>query len=116
MVNKNYIFYKKGADKILSIYWFTIMLITAIGIFAMIYLFYSAPYDVRVAEADILSDKIADCISRYGKINQNFISLKEEDIMKFCSLNFQTEKEYGWENNEQYFFEIEIKKIKFPRF
>ena len=38
----------------------------------MVYNFYSSPYDVRDTEADILTNKIADCISQKGKIDSEF--------------------------------------------
>lgn len=63
---------KRGTDKMLSIYWFVILTIVAGGIFAMVYIFYGSPYDVRGVESEIFAERIADCISRQGVIDSSF--------------------------------------------
>ena len=85
-------------NKLISIYWFVILMLVAGGIFAMVSIFYNAPYDVREIEADLLAEKIADCIYFGGEANSNlyFGVFKEEfrdNFLKRCSLNFDT-KEY----------------------
>ena len=65
---------RMGADKILSIYWFAILFIISIGVFSMVYVFYKTPFDVREIEAEILSSKIAECISQQGKLDSKWIS------------------------------------------
>src|SRR3989344_8240288 len=83
---------KIGADKILSVYWFAILFIVASGIFAMVYVFYNSPFDVRNVEADALGNQIASCISQNGKItprwttNQSSLKIRDE-----CHLNFNSE-------------------------
>jgi hypothetical protein len=111
MKDKCFISYKKGSDKVLSVYWFAIIILVGIGIFGMVYVYYSAPYDVREAEAKILSDKLGDCISRNGMINPSFLSKNEINVMEVCSLNFHVEDEVGFQEEEQYFFEIEMFEI-----
>lgn len=88
---------KTGADKILSVYWFAILFIVAGGVFAMVYMFYSSPYDVRDLEGDIMANLLADCIVDGGKFNSSIFN--EEDIMGKCHLNFKG-------NEEEYYFEI----------
>ena len=101
---------KKG-DKTLSVYWFLILLIVAGGIFAMVYVFYGTPYDVRGVETRILTNQIADCISYEGKINANLISdgipVENKDFLNTCHLNFGSTE---W-NNEQYYVEISLYKL-----
>jgi len=63
-VNKN----KRGAEKVLSVYWFVILLLVAGGVFAMVYNFYHHPYDVREIEANLMINTVADCVSTGGKI------------------------------------------------
>lgn len=99
-------FGKKGTDKMLSIYWFAILFLVAGGIFAMVYVFYSHPYDVRNIEADILNNKVADCISREGKINLDLESIEETDFLKLCNLNFNVEDEFEWKKQGQYYLEV----------
>lgn len=105
---------KKGADKMLSVYWFAILIIVAGGIFAMVTLFYSHPIDVREVEAGLLLNKVADCISWGGEINSNLLSsgrFSEEfkkNFLQECSLNFNSEfKEL------QYYASVDFYKFDF---
>ena len=98
---------KKGADKILSIYWFAILVIIAGAVVAMVSMFYSYPYDVREIEANIMINKISDCLTEDGKLNQELFSnqsFNEEYTLDNCNLNFETEKSFN--NEEQYYIEI----------
>lgn len=105
---------KKGTDKILSMYWFIILVLVAGGVFAMVYSFYSAPYDVRETESKILAEKIADCISKNGVINSEFINggVFNTEINKTfsnnCSFNFAVEEGYGDNKVTQYFYEVDF--------
>jgi len=105
---------KRGTDKILSIYWFVILTLIAGGVFAMVYVFYGAPYDVREIESEILSEKIADCISNEGVIDSEFFvdnifnTKINETFNKKCNFNFNVEEEYGDANEIQYFYEVEF--------
>jgi len=96
----------------LSMYWFVIIILVSFGIFSMVYIFYSAPYEVRDMETEILSSKIADCFSRTGRINPGII---QEDgfngnfnLIRDCSLNFEVEDEYDWKQEGQFFAEVEF--------
>jgi hypothetical protein len=101
-------------DKILSIYWFVILTLTAGGIFAMVYIFYGTPYDVREIEAGILSERVADCVSYAGRINSDLISngkfnpKSEKDFLKECHLNFNSEE---WQE-QQYYTEVRFYKLE----
>ena len=104
----------KRGDKILSIYWFAVLVIVAGGIFAMVYIFYGAPYDVREIEANLLINKIADCVSYAGRINANLISggkfnqTSGADFLRECHLVFSSGE---WEE-EQYYTEINFYKLE----
>jgi len=78
---------KKGAEKILSIYWFLILVIIAGGIFSMVYVFYGHPYDFRDLEARALTNQIADCISDGGQIKPS-INISNINLLEDCNLNF----------------------------
>ena len=80
---------KKGAEKIISVYWFAILIIVAGGIAYMVYSFYGSPYDVRQIESDILANKVAECISEEGQL-KNIDENYRNDFLKICSLNFET--------------------------
>ena len=101
---------KRGAEKILSIYWFAILIIIAGAIVAMVSLFYGTPYDVRETEANIMINQVSDCLSDNGKLaqelfnetknfNENF-NLKEK-----CNLIFETKSE---SEREEYFLQTEF--------
>lgn len=104
----------KRADKILSIYWFAVLILVAGGVFGMVYVYYGTPYDVRGIEANILIDRIADCISYAGRINANFISNSQgvkktgTEFLKECHLNFKSNE---WDD-EQYYTEVSIYKLE----
>ena len=107
---------KYGTDKILSVYWFGILIIVAGGIFAMVYTFYHHPYDVRELEANTMANKVADCLSSNGKINLNILDdaenflLNNDSFLEICNLNFEVEKK--WEDEPQYYVEINFYKIE----
>jgi uncharacterized protein involved in tolerance to divalent cations len=104
---------KSGAGKVFSVYWFAMILIIAGGVFAMVYLFYGTPFDVRELEAHVLTNKIADCVSYSGKINSNLISNgiiseNKELFMENCHLTFSS---IEWEE-EQYYAEVDFYKLE----
>jgi hypothetical protein len=110
---------KKGEEKIISIYWFIILLLVATGIIIMVNIFYGSPYDVRLMEAEILSEKVANCIDKGGKFNSDLFSetgvFKEEfrdNFMDHCNLNFKTQ--YDFEEME-YYLEINITQKRSPK-
>ena len=113
---------KKGAERMLSIYWFVILALTAGGIYGMIYAFYSHPFDIREVEANILINNVADCISekgvlkdfvlnKEGKIDENF----KKDFLDKCKINLNVEEEHGWNDEKtgknQYYLEINFYDI-----
>jgi len=85
----------KRGGKVLSVYWFAILVIVAVGIIAMVLVFYGKPYDIRKVEGEILINKIADCLSSEdGKLKQ-IISLDE------CHLDFGEKNEFYLEISEE---------------
>ncbi|MEK6760334.1 MAG: hypothetical protein AABX93_00235 [Nanoarchaeota archaeon] len=99
---------RTGADKILSVYWFAILFIVASGVFAMVYVFYTSPFDVRNVEADAIGNQIVSCISQNGKIisrwttNQTSLKIRDE-----CHLDFDSES-----NENQYYVQIDFYDFK----
>lgn len=99
---------KKGTDKILSIYWFSMLLIVAGGIFGMVYTFYNHPYDVRNIESNLLLNSVADCISTGGQINSVvFENDFSDNLLEYCYLDFSVEN--IWET-PQYLLKVQIQK------
>ncbi len=86
---------KKGGDKVISVYWFLILIVVAGGVFIMVSIFYNSPYDVRSLEAEILAQKVADCVYFGGKMNPsliddqgNFLNSFENTFLETCSITF----------------------------
>ncbi len=103
---------KKGGDKLISVYWFAILVIIAGGVVMMVNVFYSSPYDVREAEAEILATKVADCIYPGGKMNLLLTSPTgafresfKDNFMDLCSLNFDVEGEF---ERPDYYIEVKF--------
>jgi hypothetical protein len=108
-------FNKKAANEVLAIYWYLILIITAGGIYAMIYIFYSGAYDVRGVEADLLNTKIADCLSYQGQLRESVYSksflISNTNFDEKCNLNFNTEDVSDWKIQEQYYTEVNFYEI-----
>jgi len=99
---------KRGAEKVMSVYWFLILALVAAGVFIMVYNFYNYPYDIREIESNIMTNQIANCISTGGKLNEvvsdsNF----SNDFLEVCNLNLETDE---WED-EQYYLEVNIEGL-----
>ncbi len=106
---------KRGTDKILSIYWFVVLTLIGGGVFAMVYVFYGPPYDVREIESEIFAGRIADCLSRQGTLNPNLFveeGFNQEIGNTFsedCNFNFNVEEGYG--DEIQYFYKVEFYEV-----
>lgn len=118
---------KKGGNKILTLYWFVILLIVAGGIFAMVYAFYHHPYDVRELEGEVMINQIADCLSTAGNLtsdlfdDQGFSSEFSENFLENCHLTFNVEEvwqknfdveEEVWKEEPQYYLQVNFYKAE----
>lgn len=107
----------KGLEKIMAVYWFTILFIVAGGIVLVVVNFYGDPYDVRNVEGDLLASHIADCLSDGGELNPSLFKQESgnfvfdesfrDNFLDNCDLTFEVEDTEYWEEN-QYFVRIEI--------
>lgn len=101
---------KYGTDKLLSVYWFTILFIVAAAIVSMTIIFYGKPYDIRELEANALINHVADCLSESGYLKENI--LEDEDFknnfLENCDLNFNVEDTYNWREQGQYYLGVDI--------
>jgi hypothetical protein len=91
---------KKG-DKLISVYWFAILVIVAVGVVLMVNAFYGNPYDVRQIESETLADHVANCIYYGGQVNPSLLSADgvfrpdfRDNFMHMCFLNFSVEGEF----------------------
>ena len=97
---------RRGGDKILSVYWFAILILVAGGIFGMVYTFYNHPYDVREIEANLLVNHVSDCLSMGGKLNSLvLVEGFSENFLEICNINFNTGDSF---EGSQYYLEVNL--------
>ena len=97
---------RRGGDKILSIYWFAILILVAGGIFGMVYTFYNHPYDVREIEANLLVNHVSDCLSMGGKLNSLvLVEGFSDNFLEMCNVNFNTGDSF---EKPQYYLEVNL--------
>lgn len=93
---------KKGGEKLLSIWWFLILIIVGAGIALSVTMFYSTDVDVRKIESEILYEKVFGCIVKQNfLISELFEKETEFDIFDECELNKIVFKE-----EENFYFRI----------
>ncbi len=99
---------KKGADKMISVYWFVILFLVTAAIVYMVMIFYGAPYNVRDIEGKILANQIADCLAEGGYLRDNVLNNEsfKNNFLEKCKLTFDVEDAYEWKKQEQYYTEI----------
>lgn len=94
---------KKGAEKLISIYWFMILILVAGTLVYMVSVFYGNPYDVREIEVNIMTNKAADCLSDKGKLRYQLAEELKTDFLEKCHFNFNTGNGGG-----EYYIQIEF--------
>jgi len=67
--------FNKKAEKLLTIWWFGVLAIIGAGIVLGTMLFFSAHIDIRQLEAEMISEKVADCLNNGIEINEDFLTL-----------------------------------------
>jgi hypothetical protein len=107
---------RRGTDKLISVYWFFILFLSAAAIVYMVAVFYGYPDDVRELEANILANNVAECISQKGILNpkllvaeNNFSQKFNDNFLQNCRLTFEVEDTWGQEI--QYLATIEFFKL-----
>lgn len=103
--------------KLLSIYWYVVLAITAGAIAYMVYLSYGAPLNVIGVEENALTNHLANCVAEGGYLKENILSGDfKNNFTQVCSLNLSVEDQYGWQEQTQYYAEVDIHKfdLAFP--
>lgn len=72
--------------ELLSIWWFFVLIVIGAGIVGGTYLFSANKVDVRIAQAEILSDRIVGCISDSGFLIKEVLE-KDFSILDYCKIN-----------------------------
>lgn len=75
---------KKASQKLLSVWWFFVLTVVGAGIVIGVLIYYSADADLRKVEADILSERIANCLVEQGYLREDFSS--NFNIFEKCGL------------------------------
>ena len=108
----------RRGEKIISIYWFAILFIVAAAIVYMAALFYGDPYDIRALEADILTDKIAECFSKGaegtdegGYLNEE---INQENFLQECDLTFDVGGIQGSGERGLYYIGVSVLEFGIP--
>lgn len=86
---------RNAGERLLSIYWFFILMIVGIGIVIGVFIIYSTKLDVRGLESEFLSDRILECLVDNGKLNNEIFDDHarlgkqefEEYLESICRLN-----------------------------
>lgn len=93
---------KRGEEKIFSIWWFVAVIVIVGVIILSVSIFYSADYDSRLVEAEILNNHLAECLINLGHLDGEFFSENfEEKIYSFCNL-----EESLFQEGSDYYFKI----------
>ena len=109
MGRTNFLSQKKGADQVLTVYWFVIIFIVAGAVVYMAFLFYGSPFDARNIEGSLLGDQIANCLTSKGYINDQVFSPDfQNNFLQDCHINFTTEDFSDWKTNTQYYAEVDV--------
>lgn len=96
---------KKGGERVLSIYLFIIYIIVAVGIVSGVIIFYGKPLDVRSLEAEILTDKVIDCLVEQGELKSEVGD--SFDLLKNCKFDFK-DNTRKYEGDERYAVKVEL--------
>ncbi len=84
---KNLLKSKVGGEKLLSLWWFFVLVVVGSGIVIGVLIYYNSEIDTRAVESEILAEKIVSCLVNQGEINENFLNNEEFDIFQECGLD-----------------------------
>jgi hypothetical protein len=96
---------KKGEERIFTLWWFVAILAVSAVIVLSVLGFYSKDIDTKKVEAEILYERLAECVVANGYVASDF--RKDFDVYKKCSLSEEVFSEGGI-----LFFSISIDGLK----
>ncbi|MCL5730012.1 MAG: N-acetylmuramoyl-L-alanine amidase [Candidatus Pacearchaeota archaeon] len=100
---------KKGADKVLAVYWFLILFIVTGAIIYLASQFYSSPIDVRGLESKLLANQVLNCIAPANYLSASIFSADfKNNFLQNCHITFNTEDAYDWKSQQQYYLDAEV--------
>ncbi len=84
---------KKGGERgPVSLYWFLLWVIALGGISLIVFAFSSYTPDIRLQEAEILTQEIRNCIIENGEVKD----IWAQDIEKECGIDLKKEGKYAY--------------------
>ena len=92
---------KKAGEKLLSLWWFFVIVFIGIGIVAGVLIFYGADVNVKEFEANILAEKIISCLNDYGNLREEFMN-DSFDVYSECALAKE-----AFNSESDFYFKIE---------
>ncbi|MEK6850708.1 MAG: hypothetical protein AABX85_03985 [Nanoarchaeota archaeon] len=95
----------KKAEKYLSIWWFFVLAMIAMGIVAGVLIFYGADVNVKGLEAEILSGRLYECLESNGFILDKFL-LNDFNLFLQCNI---AKEVFG--PDDEYYLRISISDI-----
>jgi len=93
---------KKAGEKYLSIWWIFVLIIITVAIVAGVSINRLKDVNTKAIEADILVNRVADCLIQQGYIKQEFLN-ENFDIFKECLIDKETIT-----NSEKYYLNIAV--------
>ena len=85
-------FNKRGDERLLSFWWFFILGLVLVAVAGGATMYYSTSIDVRNIEADVLADKLINCVIDNGHLNSE---LGNFNIFEKCRINNISNEYYG---------------------
>lgn len=94
MLKKIFINNKKAEERVYSLVWFSVWIAVWLVIAVGVIKFYSINFDVKEVEADILSEKILDCVNDNGFLINDFFNedFRDSGVFDKCGLNQEVMK------------------------
>lgn len=96
---------KRGAEPLLSIWWFVVLALVGTGIVSAVIIYYSAEIDIKGAETTILNERLFGCLNENGFLAYDFFN-ESFNIFRYCGISESVIKSGG-----NFYFKVEIKDL-----
>ena len=93
---------KQGGERLLSIWWFLVLIIVGAGIVVGVLIFFSAETDARQVESRILYGELASCLTSQGFLIEEVQASSSFDVFERCGIK----KEIFEASQDIWYFEI----------
>jgi hypothetical protein len=77
---------KKASEKLLTIWWFFVLIVIGVGVVSATWLFYNSGVNVKSIESEVLLDRINSCLNDINRLNDNFLK-SDFNLEEECKLN-----------------------------